>query len=169
MTRTSQLRIETRGDRELVMTREFDAPKHLVYEALTKPELIKRWLGTMDGWSMDVCDVDLRVGGSYRYLWRKTGGEMGGEMGMRGTYREIVPNVRIVSTEKFDEAWYPGDAVETAELVEKGGRTTLTSTVRYSSREALDAVLKSPMESGVAKGYDAMDVVLAERLAGGAA
>jgi uncharacterized protein YndB with AHSA1/START domain len=166
MTRTAQLRIEARGDRDLVMTREFDAPRHLVYEALTQPELIRRWLGVMEGWTMDVCDVDLRVGGSFRYLWRQAGGV---EMGMRGVYREIVPDERIVSTEKFDESWYPGDAVGTAELVEAGGRTTLTTTVRYSSREARDAVLASPMERGVSKGYDALDAVLAARRPDGAA
>lgn len=166
MTRTAQLRVEAHGDRELVMTRDFDAPRHLVYQALTTPALVKRWLGVMNGWTMDVCEIDLRVGGGYRYLWRQAGG---GEMGMRGVYREIVPDVRIVSTETFDESWYPGDAVGTAELREKDGRTTLTTTVRYSSREARDAVLASPMESGVAKGYDALDAVLASQRTGGAA
>lgn len=165
MTKTAALQVEARGDREIVMTREFDAPRHLVYEALTKPELITRWLGVFGGWSMSVCEVDLRVGGSYRYLWR---GPDGSEMGMRGVYREIVPDERIVSTEAFDEAWYPGDAVGTAELVETGGRTTLTTTVRYASRDARDGVLKSPMESGVAAGYNALEALLASRQAGGA-
>jgi uncharacterized protein YndB with AHSA1/START domain len=166
MTKTATLRLEARGDREIIMAREFDAPRHLVYEALTTPALIRRWLGVMEGWSMAVCEVDLRVGGSYRYQWRGPGGV---EMGMRGVYREIVPNQRIVSTEAFDESWYPGDAVGTAELTEKGGRTTLTTTVLYSSREARDAVLKSPMESGVAKGYDQLEALLASRQSGGAA
>jgi uncharacterized protein YndB with AHSA1/START domain len=166
MTRTATLRVEARGDRDIVMSREFDAPKELVYEALTTPALIKRWLGVMEGWSMAACEVDLRVGGGYRYQWRGPGGV---EMGMRGVYREIVPNQRIVSSEAFDESWYPGDAVGTAELTETDGRTTLTTTIRYSSREARDAVLKSPMERGVAKGYDQLDTVLASRRAGGAA
>ena len=163
MSRTATLRVEARGDRDIVMSREFDAPRHLVYEALTTPALIRRWLGVMEGWSMTVCEVDLRVGGGYRYQWRGPGGM---EMGMRGVYREIVPGERIVSTEAFDESWYPGDAVGTAELTEQRGRTTLTTTIRYSSREARDAVLKSPMESGVAKGYDHLDAVLASRRAG---
>jgi uncharacterized protein YndB with AHSA1/START domain len=166
MTKTAMLRVEARGEREIVMTREFDAPRHLVYEAMTTPALIRRWLGVMEGWSMAVCEVDLRVGGGYRYLWRGPGGI---ELGMRGVYREIVPNQRLVSTEVFDESWYPGDAVDTAELVEKDGRTTLTTTVLYSSRDARDAVLKSPMESGVAKGYDQLDALLASRRAEGAA
>lgn len=160
MTRTAALRVEARGDREIVMRREFEAPKELVYEALTTPALIKRWLGVMEGWSMTLCEVDLRVGGSYRYQWRGPGGI---EMGMRGVYREIVPNERIVSTEAFDQPWYPGEAVGTFELSESGGRTALTTTLQYSSREAREAVLKSPMESGVAKGYDQLDAVLARR------
>jgi uncharacterized protein YndB with AHSA1/START domain len=164
--KTAKLQVEARGERDIVMTREFDAPRELVYEAMTKPELIKRWLGTMEGWTMAVCEVDLRVGGGFRYLWR---GPDGIEMGMRGVYREIVPNQRIVNSEAFDEAWYPGEAVETAELTEKGGRTTLTTTVRYSSRDARDGVLKSPMESGVSQGYDMLDALLASRRAGGAA
>lgn len=166
MTRTAMLHLDARGEREIVMTREFDAPRHLVYEALTTPALIRRWLGVMEGWSMAVCDVDLRVGGSFRYQWRGPGGVT---LGMRGVYREIVPDQRIVSTEVFDESWYPGEAVGTVELVERGGRTTLTTTVLYSSREARDAVLKSPMESGVAKGYDQLDAVLASLGSGGAA
>lgn len=166
MTRMAMLHLDARGEREIVMTREFDAPRHLVYEALTTPALIRRWLGVMEGWSMAVCDVDLRVGGSFRYQWRGPGGVT---LGMRGVYREIVPDQRIVSTEVFDESWYPGEAVGTVELVERSGRTTLTTTVLYSSREARDAVLKSPMESGVAKGYDQLDVVLASLGSGGAA
>jgi uncharacterized protein YndB with AHSA1/START domain len=153
------LQVTARGEREIVMTRDFDAPRQLVFDALTKPELLKRWLGVFGGWSMAVCEIDLKVGGSYRYLWR---GPAGAEMGMRGVYREIVRPERIVSTEKFDESWYPGDAVGTAVLVERGGKTTLTTTVLYSSKEARDGVLKSPMESGVSQGYNALDALLAE-------
>src|SRR5678816_4821424 len=97
------LQITTRGDRELVMARVFDAPRHLVFEACSKPELVRRWLLGPDGWSMPVCEIDLRVGGSYRYVWRHSDGR---EMGMGGVYREIIVPERIVATEKFDEAWY---------------------------------------------------------------
>jgi uncharacterized protein YndB with AHSA1/START domain len=153
------LKVEARGDREIVITRSFDAPRKMVFDALTKPELLKRWLGVFGGWSLAVCEVDLRVGGSYRYVWR---GPDGAQMGMRGVFREVVPPERIVNTEKFDESWYPGEAVGTATLVEKGGKTTLTTTIRYDSREARDVVLKSPMEKGVAAGYDNLDKILAE-------
>jgi uncharacterized protein YndB with AHSA1/START domain len=156
------LKVEARGDREIVMTRSFDAPRKLVFDALTKPELLKRWFGAIEGWQLVECEVDLRVGGQYRYLWR---GPDGAQMGMRGVFREVVPPERIVNTEKFDEAWYPGEAVGTATLVEKGGKTTLTMVVRYESREARDGVLKSPMEQGAAAGYDMLDTFLEETLA----
>ena len=158
MTQTGSLKITTPTDREIAMTRVFDAPRHLVFEAYTTPELLKRWLGVHAGWSMAVCEVDLRVGGAYRYVWRN---EQGMEMGMRGVFREVVPNERIVATEVFDESWYPGEAVDTVVLTEQGGRTTLTLTVRYESREARDAVLKSPMEQGVAAGFDTLEQLLA--------
>jgi uncharacterized protein YndB with AHSA1/START domain len=161
---TGALQVTARGEREIVMTRDFHAPRHLVFDALTKPELLKRWLGVFGGWSMAVCEVDLKVGGSYRYVWRGPGGS---EMGMRGVFREIVRPERIVSTEAFDEPWYPGEAVGTAVLAERGGKTTLTTTVLYASKEARDGVLQSPMESGLAKGYDALEALLATTLAGG--
>ena len=127
------LKIATRGDREIVMTRVFDAPKALVFEAVTTPELVKRWLTGPDGWELAVCEIDLRVGGKYRYLWR---GPDGIEMGMGGVYREIAAPDRVVATGKFDQAWYPGEEVSTFALVEAAGKTTLTPTVAYESREA---------------------------------
>src|SRR6267143_2888304 len=92
-----KLKITTPSDREIAMTRVFDAPRNLVFDAWTKPELLKRWLGVRAGWSLAVCEIDLRVGGAYRYVWRKDSN--GTEMGMRGVYREIVRPDRLVSTE----------------------------------------------------------------------
>jgi len=135
MNSSGALKVTAQSDREIVMTRVFDAPRNLVFDAYTKPELLRRWLGILGGYSMPVCEVDLRVGGTYRFVWR---GPDGAEMGVRGVYREVVRPERLVHTEKFDEAWYPG--------------------------EALITVLKSPMESGVAQSYDK----LAELLASGA-
>ena len=154
------LKLSTSSDREIVMTRAFDAPSHLVFDALTKPELIKRWLLGPPGWSMPVCEVDLKVGGHYRYVWRHDSD--GRDMGMGGIFREIVAHKRLVQTEKFDESWYPGEALATAVLVEQKGRTTLTTTVLYESREARDGVLKSGMERGVAASYDRLEELLAE-------
>lgn len=166
MKSTGSLKVAAQGDRELVMTRAFDAPRRLVFDAFTKPELVKRWLLGPPGWSMPVCEIDLRVGGKYRYVWRRDSD--GTDMGMGGVYREIVSPERLVATEKFDEAWYPGEAVGTLVLVEQGGRTTVTQTMLYDSREARDAVLKSPMESGVAASYDRLEELLGAALAKGA-
>ena len=152
------LQITTPSEREIAMTRVFDAPRDLVFDAHTKPELVKRWLGVQNGWWLDVCEIDLRVGGAYRYVWR---GPNDKEMGMGGVFREIVRPERIVTTEKFDQSWYAGDAVDTVTLVERDGRTTLTLNVRYDSKETRDAVLKSPMEQGVAAGYDKLAELLA--------
>jgi len=153
----TKLRVTAHGEREIVITREFEAPRALVFEAWTRPELLKRWLLGPPGWTMPVCEIDLRVGGAYRYAWRK--GDT--HMGVSGVYREIVVPERIVCTENFDDAWYPGEALCTIELVENGARTTLTQTMRYESRQARDEVLKSPMEGGVAASYDRLAEVLA--------
>lgn len=157
---TSSLKVTTKGDREIVMTRVFDAPRDLVYDAFTKPELVKQWLLGPPGWSMPVCEIDLRVGGAYRYLWRHANGQ---EMGMGGVFRELAPSERIVATEKFDDAWYPGEALVTTSFAEAGGKTKLTTVVQYQSREARDAVLKSPMEQGVAASYNRLAELLGTR------
>ena len=152
------LKLAMSGDRELIMTRSFNAPRTLVFEALTKPALVQRWLLGPPGWTMRVCEIDLRVGGAYRYVWRH---EDGSEMGMGGIYREITRPDRLVHTEQFDTAWYPGESLVTSVLTERGGKTTLTTTMLYESREARDAVLKSGMEGGVAASYDRLEALVA--------
>jgi len=158
---TGNLEVAARGEREIVMTRVFDAPRRLVFDACTKPEIVRQWLLGPDGWSMPVCEIDLRVGGRYRYVWRRD--RDGTEMGMGGVFREIVPPERLVTTEEFDDPWYPGQAIGALVLVEEAGRTTLTQTMLYESREARDGVLKSPMEEGVAASYDRLEKILASR------
>jgi uncharacterized protein YndB with AHSA1/START domain len=158
MTTPGNLKLTTRGDREIVITRAFDAPRKLVFDAFTRPELVKQWLLGPDGWSMPVCEIDLKVGGKYRYVWRRD--KDGTEMGMGGVYREIVAPERVVATEKFDQSWYPGEAVGTFVLTEQGGKTTLTQTILYESREARDGVLKSGMEKGVVASYDRLAKLL---------
>ncbi|MEX2046531.1 MAG: SRPBCC family protein [Chloroflexota bacterium] len=155
---TRALQITTPSEQEIVMTRIFDAPRRLVFDAWTKPELLRRWLGVRNGWTMAVCEVDLKVGGAYRYVWR---GPDRAEMGMGGVYREILRPERIVCTEVFDDPWYAGEAEDTLVLVEDG-KTTCTMTVRYASRETRDAVLKSGMATGVAESYDKLDELLGE-------
>jgi uncharacterized protein YndB with AHSA1/START domain len=151
------LQITTPTDRELTMTRVFDAPRDLVWEALTKPELLKRWLGVHNGWVFETCELDLRVGGKYRYVWRSPTGYA---MGMGGEYLEIVPREKIVSTEVFDDAWYEGKAVGTLTLTERNGQTTMSTVVKYDTKDIRDAVLKSPMESGVVAAYDTLEGLL---------
>ncbi len=158
MKTVGNLTITTPSDRELVMTRVFDAPRKLVFDAYTKPELVKRWLGVFGGWTLPVCEIDLRVGGIARYVWR---GADGAEMGMTSTFHEIVVPERLVASEKFDQAWYEGEAMGTVTFVEQGGRTTLIMAMTYSSKAVRDAVLQSPMETGVAASFD----MLAEQLA----
>jgi uncharacterized protein YndB with AHSA1/START domain len=152
-----KLQVTTPSDREIAMTRVFDAPRSMVFDAWTKPELVKRWL-VRSGWTFPICEIDLKVGGKYRWVWRSPNGK---EMGMGGVYREIVRPERIVATEKFDDPWYEGEAVDTMTFVEKGGKTTLTTTVLYASREVRDSVLKSPMEQGIAENYDNLERLLA--------
>ena len=158
MMQTERLMVTTPSDREIAMSRTFDAPRHLVFDAYTKPELLKKWLGVFGGWTFAVCEVDLKVGGKYRFVWAKDGHEMG----MGGIYREIVKNTRIVSTEKFDDPWYEGEAEGTVLFEEKAGRTTLTMLVRYDTKAIRDAVLQSPMETGVAASFDALAELLAK-------
>lgn len=152
------VKIVASGERDIVITRQFQAPRTLVWDAHTKPELIKRWLTGPDGWTMTVCEMDLCVGGKYRWEWSKTNGH---SMGMGGEHLEIAAPERLVNTQLFDDDWTSGEAVGTLVLTEKTGVTTLTNTVQYSSPEARDAVLKSPMDEGIIVGYERLDGVLA--------
>jgi uncharacterized protein YndB with AHSA1/START domain len=152
-----KLTVETQGDRELVLTRAFAAPRALVFDCMTKPELVRRWLLGPPGWTMPVCDIDLRVGGGYRYVWRN---EDGHEMGMGGVYREIVAPERIASTEIFDQDWTGGETLTTSELSEAGGRTTLTTTVIYANEAARKGALITGMTDGMEMGYARLDALL---------
>ncbi len=161
MMNSETFKVATPSDLEIAMPRVFNAPRRLVFDALTKPELVKQWLLGPPGWSMPVCEIDLRVGGAYRYVWRNAA--KGKEMGSGGVFREIVLHERIVCTELFDDAWYAGEALATNVLTEQGGKTTLILTVLYQLRETRDAVLKSGMESGVAVSYDRLEELLASQ------
>ena len=152
------LQITTPSDREIRITRAFDAPRTMVWEAYTRPELVKRWLGQMPGWSWAECEMDVREGGRYRWVWR---GPEGAELAVGGVYREVVPGERLVSTERYDQQWYEGEAVGTVELTEANGRTTLVMTLRYASKAVRDAVLQSPAATGMESGFTALDELLA--------
>jgi uncharacterized protein YndB with AHSA1/START domain len=141
-------------DEQILITREFDAPRHLVYEAWTTPELVKRWFGGNHG-EVTSAEIDLRVGGTWRYVM---GGGDGPEFGFHGEYRELVPNERIVSTEVYEGA-PDAEAVNTLTLTEHDGRTTMTVLIHHQSRANRDAVLEAGMETGMNAALDKLDEV----------
>jgi uncharacterized protein YndB with AHSA1/START domain len=160
---SSSFAVTTPSDREVEITRDFDAPRELVFDAFTKPELVRRWLLGPEGWTMPVCEIDLRVGGRYRYVWRKDGVP---DMGMGGEFREVSAPERLVCTEKFDQAWYPGEAaLNTTVFTESGAVTRVSITVRYESQEARDIAMRSGMEQGMAIGFNRLEELLASAAA----
>ncbi|WP_260703625.1 SRPBCC family protein [Edaphobacter flagellatus] len=160
---TGKLKLAAMGDREVVITREFKASRKLVYAAFTNPDLVKRWLAGPEDWAMTVCEIDLQVGGSYRYEWKKA--STGETMGMGGVYKEIISDERIVATEKFDMAWYPGGATVTTSFREGSGVTTAETRVLYDSKEACEMVLRSPMDVGMEASYARLDTLLETKFA----
>jgi uncharacterized protein YndB with AHSA1/START domain len=156
MKNNGEVRITTPTERETMLTRVFDAPRNLVFDALTKADLLKRWYG-LPGWSMVVCEVDFRVGGAFRFVSRR---ENGKDVGQRGVYREIVPPERIVNTEWWED-WNPGECLVTTVLIEQGGKTTLTSTTLYPSQGVRDTILNSGLKPGASALYDKLAELLA--------
>jgi uncharacterized protein YndB with AHSA1/START domain len=166
---TTKLDVTTPSDREIRIVRVFDAPRELIFDCYTKPELVSRWLLGPPGWSMPVCEVDLRVGGRYRYVWRNDAS--GAEFGSVGEHREIAAPARLVSTERMilsgapaasEATDGPDAAVNTLDLSEAGGRTTLTMTMRYPSQEVRDMVAKSGMSDGVGLSFDRLEALMSE-------
>jgi uncharacterized protein YndB with AHSA1/START domain len=144
-------------DEQILITREFDAPKHLVFKAFTTPELVKRWWHANRG-EVTVAEIDLRVGGAWRYV---AVADDGTEVAFHGEYREIVPNERIVSTEAFEGIPDPdaNATVNTATFAEEDGRTTLTILVEAPSKEVRDAMIDSGMEAGMQDALDLLEQV----------
>ena len=156
------LQIAMPSDREVKITRDFDAPRELVWDCHTRPELVRRWLPGPPGWTMMVCEIDLRVGGRYRYVLSGPGGE---EMGWGGTYLEVVRPEQIAATELFDQDWTGGETLVGTRFDEAAGRTTVTVTVLYASKEARDGAIATGMTDGMEAGYQLLDQLLAERTA----
>ena len=154
--KVNALKVTLPSDTEILLTREFDAPRDQVWEAMTKPEYVKQWWGPR-GSSLSVCEIDFRVGGRYRYVWRKADGY---EMGMGGVFQEIVPPARIVSKELFDEDWTGGETIGTVTFAEQTGKTLLTQTVLYASQASRDGALGTGMTSGMAESYAQLDAYL---------
>jgi uncharacterized protein YndB with AHSA1/START domain len=151
MVSTGTAKVTLPSDEQILITREFDAPKHLVYKAWTTPELVRRWWSAKRG-EVTVAEIDLRVGGKWRYVMIACEGF---EVGFHGEYREILPNERLVSTEVY-EGMPEGEALDTLTLTEADGRTTLTLLVEHTSKEHRDAHINSGMEAGL---QDALDLL----------
>jgi uncharacterized protein YndB with AHSA1/START domain len=154
------LQLATPGEREIVLKRLFAAPRRWVFDAFTKPELLKRWLFGVPDASLLICRVALKAGDKFRYVWRNPDGT---EIGMNGVCLEFKRPHRLVATEKFDTPWYPGEAVGAIELLEDDGVTELTQTLQYESREAREIALSTHMEHAMAMGYDRLAALLDSR------
>jgi uncharacterized protein YndB with AHSA1/START domain len=158
---TKTLKITTPSDLEIAMTREFDAPRHLVFDAMTQPEHLRRWFGCEGcaGSGMPVCEIDLRVGGAYRFVM---GSPDGVNSTLQGVYREVVRPERVVFTEQFSMPGFTSDEYQvTSTFVEAGGRTTLTTTILHKTKENRDGHLSSGIEKGVEPAYDRLAEVVA--------
>ena len=139
----------TPTDRELVITRVVDAPRSLVWDVWTSPEHLPHWLLGPEGWTMPVCEIDLRTGGAWRWGWRR---EDGCQMEMHGIYKEIAPPERLVSTEAWGGDW--PETINTLLLTEENGKTTITQRILYPSKEARDAALQTGMKEGVTVSFN---------------
>lgn len=156
----TKVKVVPHGERAILITRSFNAPRALVFDAMSKPEMMNHWFHGPPGWTLTTCDMDLRVGGTYRWVWTN---DKGHAMGMGGTVLEVDPPSRLKTTEKFDDAWYEGEATNTLLLTEENGVTLMSLTVEYESTKARDGVLAGPMASGMDASYDRLDTYLASQ------
>jgi uncharacterized protein YndB with AHSA1/START domain len=156
---TDTLNITMPSEREIMVTRVFEAPRRLVFEAWTSPDHLPQWMLGPEGWTMPVCEIDLRPGGAWHFVWRRANGT---EMEMHGVYREIVPPERLVSTESWGGPW--PETVNTVMLSEKDGKTTMTLTILYPSKEARDAATQTGMKDGMSVSYDRLAAYLVRRM-----
>lgn len=157
MMNKNSLIVTTPTDTEIVITRLFVAPRPIVWRCWTEPALVRRWLLGPPGWTFETCEIDLHVGGSYRYVWRSADGA---PLGMRGTFTEVTPPSRLADRQIFDEDWTGGETVGTLVFEEVGATTKLTSTFLYSSKAARDGALATGMTEGMSTGYDRLDEIL---------
>ncbi len=146
------------SDREIVITRSFDAPREMVWDCHTKPALVRRWLLGPPGWELPVCEIDLRVGGKYRYEWEDK--SRGVKMGMGGTFTAVKRPEHVGSKEKFDDDWTGGETNVSQVFTEKNGKTTLTLTILYASKQARDGAAATGMTDGMEHGYQRLDELL---------
>jgi uncharacterized protein YndB with AHSA1/START domain len=153
---TRELVMTMPSEREIVLARDFDAPRSMVFDAFTRTELVKRWYGAK-GWRLVGCELDLRVGGRYRF---ESHGPAGAVMVQSGTYQKITRPARLVVTELFDDQSYPGESLITHEFTERAGRTTVTTTILFATEQGRGIVLGYPMARGVGESYDRLSELL---------
>jgi uncharacterized protein YndB with AHSA1/START domain len=156
MTNAATMKVATPSDREIVVTRLFDAPRRLVFEAWTNAKYLPDWMLGPEGWTMPICEIDLRPGGVWHFVWRQADGT---ELDMHGVYREIVPPERLVSTESWGGNW--PETLNTLVLAEEGGKTRATITMLYPTKEARDAAVKTGMTKGMSASFDRLETYLA--------
>lgn len=168
-----KLAVTTPNDLQIVMTRAFDAPRRLVWEALTRPELVRRWMFCPPGWSWAECEMDVRVAGKFRWAWNGPDGKLA--LCISGEHREVTPPAKIVHTERMEmgpgvagcgpesASAEPGAVLVTLELAEQGGETRMRMTISCPTREVRDAMLASGMDQGMEAGYQQLDALLAEQ------
>ena len=152
MSDKGNLKVTLPSDREVMITREFTASCAMVFDALTNPDQVRHWY-TPKGWSLDVCEIDLKVGGKWRFVLKRPEGK---NVGQYGVYQEIVPGERLVNTELWED-WNAGETLVTSTLAEENGKTLFTSTILFPSQEVRDTVLKSGFDSGVSDLYDSLE------------
>ena len=154
------------SDREVKVTRSFRAVRRLVYRAYTEPALVQRWLLGPPGWSMPVCDMDVRVGGRYRWRWQSD--KDASEFGFAGTFREVQPPSRLVHTETYDpgtvgDVHPQSEALVSVTFTEDGDITTVTTLIDFGSKEARDAAVATGMTDGMEQSYQLLEALLTER------
>ena len=158
--------VTTPSDREVKVTRSFRAPRALVFRAYTEPQLVKRWLQGPPGWSMPVCEMDVRVGGSYRWRWQSDEGDQ--QFGFSGTFREVQPPSRLVHTQAYETGTagfgYPGEpSIVTVSFTEDAGVTTVTTLIDFRSKETRDAAVATGMTDGMEQSYKLLDELLTKQ------
>jgi uncharacterized protein YndB with AHSA1/START domain len=160
MSQEETMKLTMPSDVELVVTRTFNAPRKLLFEAWTNPKYLPQWMLGPEGWTMPVCEIDLRIGGSWHFVWRKSDGT---EMEMRGVYREIKPPERLVSSESWGGPW--PETLNTLVLTEEAGKTTMTLTILYPSKQAREAATMTGMAKGMAMSFDRLESYLVSQKA----
>lgn len=155
-----ELSLTTPTDRTIRIERAFAAPRSRVFDCYFRPELVKRWMTGPEGWSFTVCTIDLKVGGTYRFV--QTGPD-GAELAWGGVYREVVVPERVVSVEKYDQDWTGGETLGTVEFRDQGPHTLVVTTLEFVSKGARDGALKSGMAEGMGAGFDRLDALLGEK------